>query len=163
MNIFVSRPNSLGDFHKQTISKVEGLLISRGMTPRTIGATDFPNISPMGAVEQLMRQCSGAVILGFPQMIVSKATLKPGTNQEVLLKNKFLPTPWNQIEAAMAFMLKLPLLIIRNQGIDGGIFDVGTTGHFIHTFELDKQNWIQENVFLQPFNEWHRDVIRNQS
>lgn len=159
INIFVSRPNALDKNQKSTIQIIQELLETRGMCARTIGATDFPNVSPMKAVEQLMRQCSGAVILGFPQMIVQKGIAKPSTHQETSIKNKLLPTPWNQIEASMAFMLGLPMLIIRNQGIDGGIFDVGTTGHFIHTFDLNNQDWIKESSFLQPFNEWHREVL----
>ncbi|WP_429844364.1 hypothetical protein [Brevibacillus sp. FIR094] len=161
-NIFVSRPNALDNNQKSTVLTIQNLLETRGMCSRTIGATDFPNVSPMKAVEQLMRQCSGAVILGFPQMIVQKGISKPSTCQEMGIKNKLLPTPWNQIEASMAFMLGLPMLIIRNQGIDGGIFDVGTTGHFIHTFDLNNQDWINESSFLQPFNEWYKEVLIKQ-
>lgn len=93
------------------------------MRVRTIGRTDFPNVSPIKAVEQLMRQCSGAVILGFP---------KPNTYSEKPIKDILLPTSWNHIEASMAFMLDLPLLVIRDKGVEGGVFDIGVTGNFIH-------------------------------
>ncbi|MEF7664377.1 MULTISPECIES: hypothetical protein [Bacillus cereus group] len=43
--------------------------------------------------------------------------------------------------------------------IEGGVFDVGTTGDFIHTFQLVTQEWIGKPSFLQPFNEWHREVV----
>lgn len=163
INIFVSRPNALDNNQELTIKLIQELLKSRGLDARTIGATDFSNDSPMKAVEQLMRKCSGAVILGFPQMIIQKGIYKPSTNQEMSIKNKLLPTPWNHIEASMAYMLELPMLIIRNKGVDGGIFDNGTTGHhYIHTFDLNNQDWITESSFLQPFNEWHNEVlIRN--
>jgi hypothetical protein len=159
-NIFVSRPNALDSNQTSTVQLLQELLETRDMCARTIGATDFPNVSPMKAVEKLMRQCSGAVILGFPQMIVQKGLSKQNTIQETIIKNKLLPTPWNHIESSMAFMLELPLLVIRNNGIEGGIFDIGTTGHFIHTFDLSKQDWIKESNFLQPFNEWHKEVLK---
>ncbi|MGO4694428.1 hypothetical protein AB4Z50_09110 [Paenibacillus sp. 2TAB26] len=160
INIFVSRPNALDNNQRSTVQILQELLETRGMSARTIGATDFPNVSPMKAVEHLMKECSGAVILGFPQLIVQKGISKPNTQQETSIKNKFLPTPWNHIESSMAFMLQLPMLVIRNQGVEGGIFDVGTTGHFIHTFDLNNQDWVKEHSFLQPFNEWHKEVLR---
>ncbi|MYL37358.1 hypothetical protein [Halobacillus litoralis] len=146
---------------RETIHKIEKLLVERGLRARTIGSTDFPNVSPMKAVEQLMRQCSGAVILGFPQTVIHQGISKPNTQQEKNITDKQLPTPWNQIEASMAFMIGIPLLIIRQQGIEGGIFDIGTTGHYIHTFNLDNYDWIREPSFLQPFNEWYREVLVN--
>jgi hypothetical protein len=100
--------------------RIEQLLKERGMVARTIGKTDFPNVSPMRAVEQLMRQCSGAVILGFPQIMIQKGISKPGTDTEKSIKGIMLPTPWNHIESSMAFMLDLPSLVIRNQGIEVG-------------------------------------------
>lgn len=158
-DVFVSRPNSLDKNQEEIMQKIEQLLEGRGMRARTIGKTDFPNVSPMRAVEQLMRQCSGAVILGFPQTVIQKGISKPRTDNEKLIENVLLPTSWNQIEASMAFMLDLPLLVIRNNGIEGGIFDIGTTEHFIHTFNLDSKEWIGKPSFLQPFNNWYKEVI----
>jgi len=146
-----------------TIKLLQELLESRGMCARTIGSTDFPNVSPMKAVEQLMRQCSGVIILGFPQMLIQKGISKPDTVQQKNVKNQYLPTPWNHIEASMAFMLGLPMFIIRNEGIEGGIFDIGTTAHFIHTLDLNKQDWIEENKFLQPFNQWYGEVLKKRN
>lgn len=162
INIFVSRPNSLNVNQEKTMHRLEKILEDRGMRARTIGETDFTNDSPMRAVEQLMRLCSGAVILGFPQTIIQKGISKPGTDNEQPIINKLLPTPWNHIESSMAFMLDLPSLVIRNQGIEGGIFDNGTTGQYIHTFQLDNEEWMDKQVFLQPFNNWHQEVVRNQ-
>jgi hypothetical protein len=161
INVFVSRPNAVDDNQKETIIKIESLLIERGIHPRTIGSTDFPNVSPMKAVEKLMKQCSGAVILGIPQTYIKEGISKQNTKQESQVKDKLLPTPWNQIEASMAFMLDLPLLIIRHDGINGGIFDIGTTGHYIHTFDVNDQYWIKDQSFLQPFNEWYNCLIKH--
>lgn len=161
IDIFVSRPNSVDEKQDLTMQRIEELLGMRRMRARTIGKTDFPNVAPMKAVEQLMRQCSGAIILGFPQTVIQKGVSKPRTSNEKLIKNALLPTSWNHIEASMAFMLNLPLLVIRDQDIEGGVFDVGTTGNFIHTFQLDTQEWMEKPSFLQPFNEWHREVVEN--
>ena len=57
-----------------------------------------------------------------------------------------LPTPWNQIEPAIAFSLKIPSLIIREQGIEGGIFDLGKFGSF---YSSDKY-W--RGIWMDTFN-----------
>lgn len=127
---------------------------------RTVGTTDFPNTTPIKAVEHVMKQCSGAIILGFPQIVVKKGISKPKTPQEKNIKNKLLPTPWNHIESTMAFMLDLPILVLKDKGVEGGIFDIGTTEQFIHIFNLNNQNWADEIRFLQPFNDWHNEVLK---
>jgi len=70
IDIFVSRPNNLDENQEKTMERIEQILMERGMQARTLGKTDFPNVSPMKAVDELMRECSGALILGFPQTII---------------------------------------------------------------------------------------------
>lgn len=69
------------------MQRIEELSGMRGMRARTIGKTDFPNVAPMKVVEQLMRQCSGTVILEFPQTVIQKGISKPRTSNEKLIKN----------------------------------------------------------------------------
>jgi hypothetical protein len=42
-----------------------------------------------------------------------------------------LPTPWNNLEAGILYRLKLLLLVFKEAGIDGGIFNIGTTDVFV--------------------------------
>lgn len=159
INIFVSRPNSLSEEQENTIKEIEKLFKERDLVMRTIGTTDFPNVAPMLAVQNLMKECCGTLILGFPQTIIENGISKQNTPNEKNIENIIIPTPWNHIESAIAFNLNIPMLIIKDKEINGGIFDIGTTGHFIHTFDLSTQEWIKEPRFLQPFNEWYKDII----
>ncbi|WP_434798274.1 hypothetical protein [Terrisporobacter vanillatitrophus] len=161
INVFLSRPTDLNSSEIETINKINGLLQARGIKLRTIGTTDFPNETPMIAIKKVMDQCEGAIILGFPQIRIERGIKKAGTRNEEKIDSKDIPTPWNQIEATMAFMLDLPLLIIKDGGIDGGVFDIGVTNNYIHKFNLKEQDWLNSEEFLQPFNEWHREVIKN--
>lgn len=161
IDVFVSRPNSLDENQEQTMQEIEELLEIRGLRARTIGKTDFPNVSPLVAVKNIIEQCSGAVILGFPQTIIQQGISKPNTINATNIENLLLPTPWNHIEASMAFMVNLPLLVIRDQGIESGIFDIGSTGNFIHTFPMGSKEFLRKPSFLQPFNEWYKEVLAN--
>lgn len=161
IDVFLSRPNNIGIEEQETLSLIEKILRERDLKLRTIGATDFPNQVPMIAIKNVMKECKGAIIIGFKQIKIEKGINKIGTSNEMELHNKFLPTPWNHIEATMAFVLDLPLLIIRDNEVDGGIFDIGVTNNFIHTFNLATNEWIDEESFLQPFNQWYKEIIKN--
>lgn len=38
----------------------------------------------------------------------------------------YLSTPWNQIEEGWQLLLERPLLIAREDGVEGGVFDSGS-------------------------------------
>jgi hypothetical protein len=92
-------------------------------------------------------------------MRVVEAVVKPGTPEETKIQDRFWPTPWNQLEAGVAFALQLPLLIIRESGVEGGVFDAGNTDRFVHQAEMTDE-WFQGQPFLQPLNEWLAEMVR---
>jgi hypothetical protein len=78
------------------------------------------------------------------------ASIKPGTGSEARQGPSIpFPTPWNQLEAGILFGLGLPLLIIRESGISGGIFDAGVTDVFIHHMPAPGNNEGLNDVFLK--------------
>ncbi len=113
----------------------------------------------MTAVKRIMVGCQGAIVLGLRQSRVVEGVEKEQTAQESPMENIFLPTPWNQIEAGMAFMLDLPTLLIREDGVQGGVFDLGSTDRFVHKINLPTGEWLRSPQFLQPFNEWFAEVV----
>ena len=50
--------------------------------------------------------------------------------------------------------LKLPLLIFKEEGIEGGVFDYGITDAFIHTMPLGKANKAKIEELKQVFLKW---------
>ena len=157
-SIFVSKPNSLSAAQAQFCDSFFNFIRARGFNPRTLGQTDFPNAAPINAVKSVLSECSGAIVLGLKQTLILEGLQKAETNDESALRNCYLPTPWNHIEAGMAFILGLPILILKEQGVQGGIFDAGSTDKFIHQAELSGE-YLASQKFLQPFNEWQAEVI----
>jgi hypothetical protein len=105
-----------------------------------------------------MSACQGAVILGLKQIRISDGIAKQGTSKRHRLSNVYLPTPWNHIEAGMAFMIGLPILIIHEDRVEGGVFDVGSTDRFVHQVNISNLSWLKSQEFIQPFNEWLKHV-----
>lgn len=104
----------------------------------------------------MVKHCSGGIILGFEQFRADGGVVKNGTPKATAIDSPVLfPTPWNQLEAGILFSSKLPIIIFREPGIFGGVFDIGTSEVFIHQMptrstpaqardDLDSvfQNWV---------------------
>jgi hypothetical protein len=171
-NIFVSKPNALNTSQCKFYKGLEEVIKTRGLEISSLGSKQYSNKAPLLGVHELMNDCEGVVILGLKQIIVQQCIEKEGTDKEDReRKGFFLPTPWNHLEAGIASALNLPLLIIREKGVEGGIFDAGVTDKFIHQIDLSFENksaeqvdlqiqeYFESEMFLQPFNEWHEEVI----
>jgi hypothetical protein len=131
--VFVSCPTSLSKDQEAKRSVVCDILDSLNLEPRALGRSDYPADLPLREVLVIARHCAGGVILGFNQFTATAGTLKPGAKSEAPLSDpaKF-PSAWNNLEAGILFSLGRPLLVFREEGIAGGVFDPGVTDVFVH-------------------------------
>jgi hypothetical protein len=102
----------------------------------------------------MARHCSGAVILGFSQSIAERVILKPNTADEKKLENVKMPIPWNHLEAGIFFSLRLPLMVFREEGISGGVFDDGVTDVFINKLPVSKIDKTWERQMIAAIQIW---------
>jgi hypothetical protein len=160
-DIFVSKPSTLNldELQSKFCANLDPIFKGRGLKLRSLGTEDYSNKAPLLAVLQLMSKCDGVIVLGFKQIKVESYIEKEGTDRANKRSNIFLPTAWNHLEAGIAFGLNLPILIIKEKGVEGGIFDQGSTGKFIHQVDFSNDKYLQSEEFLQPFNEWHEEII----
>ena len=61
----------------------------------------------------------------------------PGTPKESRITDKWLNTPWNEVEVGMALMRGLPILLVKDEGIDSGIFDEKLSECFVASISAD--------------------------
>jgi hypothetical protein len=131
--VFVSCPTTLSETQNRQRLTICNLLDSMDLEPRALGRSDYPSSSPLREVLIIAYHCCGGVILGFNQFTATAGSWKPGTKAERPANgNVRFPSPWNQLEAGILFSLRKPLLVFREQGVEGGIFDLGSTDIFIH-------------------------------
>ena len=135
--VFISCPSSLNERQKEYDKKINQLLEEFGFERRALGLSDYPTEYPLKEVYDLAKRCAGGIILGFEQTYIERGIKKRGTSDEKALEGISLPTPWNHLEAGILYSLQMPLLIIREKKIEGGIFDYGTSAYFVHDFESD--------------------------
>ncbi len=156
--VFVSAPSAdnLSPAQEQSAATIHDLVKRYKLEWRALGRSDYPNDVPLKEVLRMVRHCSGGIVLGFEQFRATQGEFKPGSKKAKVANGPVsFPTPWNQLEAGILVAASLPLLIFREDGVSGGVFDVGTSELFIHPMpgpestqqaldDLDSvfQNWV---------------------
>jgi hypothetical protein len=129
--VFMSAPTTLSPDQDKVRNRIVKLLKSQGLEARALGRQEYPTDYPLREVAVIAKHCSGGIILGFEQLTVTTGVAKPGSSSEKNVENVRMPTPWNNLEAGILFGLGLPLLIFREEGVGGGVFDNGVTDVFV--------------------------------
>lgn len=156
--VFVSAPSpdNLSPEQEQSANIILELVTRYKLEWRGLGRSDYPNDVPLKEVLRMVRHCSGGIILGFEQFRSSQGEFKPGSPKAKAASSAVsFPSPWNQLEAGILYSSGLPMMVFREPGISGGVFDVGTSEAFIHQMprannapevrdDLDSvfQNWV---------------------
>ncbi|MFZ2651815.1 MAG: hypothetical protein WA210_17095 [Burkholderiaceae bacterium] len=159
--VFVSMPNTLSEQQLSAHQLVLGELGHYGIEARTLGRTDYPTNFPLREVLTLAKHCSGGVILGFSQFEATAGTWKKGTPFRSSVKkgeSVLFPTPWNQLETGVLFALNVPLLVFREFGITGGVFDNGVTDLFVHTMPKLDAEYQDRKALRAVFQKWTAQV-----
>ena len=156
--VFVSAPSAdnLSTVQEQSATIIHKLVTRYKLEWRALGRSDYPNDLPLKEVLRMIKHCSGGIILGFEQFRATRGEIKPGSpNARPVASPVSFPTPWNHLEAGILCSSELPLMIFRETGIEGGVFDLGRSEVFVHQMpnpgmprqahdDLDSvfQNWV---------------------
>ncbi|MDR0368756.1 MAG: hypothetical protein LBH82_06415 [Bacteroidales bacterium] len=82
--------------------------------------------SPLKTINELMNNCCGAVIIALERTYFPEGIEKRGSPKETMLKETKYPTPWNQIESAMAYTKGLPIMVIVEENLKSeGLLEKG--------------------------------------
>jgi len=156
--VFVSRPTWVAPNFEKGLASFLRLLENMKLKPRTLGAGgDYPSKSPLDEVIALMNECQGAIILGYPQIVVTAGKCKDKDLTDTLL----LPTEWNHIEAGLAYAKGLPLLTVHHRGVKRGVFDRGAVNSFVYEIDLTDAAWPLDERISGALTKWTKDVVKN--
>jgi hypothetical protein len=155
-NIFISRPTTLPKPFDRAYSRFQSFLESEDLVSRRLGATDYSMEAPLQAIIRIMDECRGLIVLGYPQIEIFQHVRR---SDDIRQDPTFLfATPWNQIEAALGYGAKLPVLVVAHPGIRGGIFDHGVTGQYVLGIDLSAKDWHLGRDFQQVYSEWRKKL-----
>jgi hypothetical protein len=116
-NIFVSVGATSNEQQEIFVRAVEERLRNEGFIPHTVGRNTFSSDAPLKKVTELLDSCDGAVVIALERSFFPSGTDKRGGPNESEISNIKLPTPWNHIEAAMAYSRRLPLMVVVESGL----------------------------------------------
>ena len=166
ISIFLSYPKPHTQKQNAFITTVHDKLLERGLTPRTLGTTDYDLKAPLAGIRRLMFECNGILTIAFRRTYIEEGEVCyksdiDSKKQKKICKSWFT-SPYCQIEPAMAFQLGIPILIWREHGvIADGVLEHGVLGHYMPEFDLDKQtSIINTDEWLQLFSQWEMEVRR---
>jgi hypothetical protein len=117
LNVFVSVGGTATEQQEAFVRAVEDRLRSEGLVPHTVGRNTFSADAPLKAVTELLDRCSGTVVIALERSYFPSGTEKRGGPKAIALADVKLPTPWNHIEAAMAYARGLPLMVVVEAGL----------------------------------------------
>jgi hypothetical protein len=125
-DVFVSVGGTATEKQEAFVRAVEDRLRIEGINPHTVGRNTFSSDSPLKTVKELMDSCRGTVVIALERTYFPSGEEKRGGPNQKSLSEVRYPTPWNQIEAAMACIRGHPLLIIVEKGLQSeGLLERG--------------------------------------
>jgi hypothetical protein len=125
-SVFVSVGQTSTEQQEDFVRAIEERLRSQGLIPHTLGRDTWSADAPLKVISGLMDRCVGVVIIALERTYFPVGIERRGGPKEVALAEIRLPTPWNQIEAAMAYTRGLPLMVIAEAGLrNEGLLDRG--------------------------------------
>lgn len=152
--VFVSAPTMLSPDQQASYDCILGILEDENLERRALGRSDFGIDAPLKEVYAIARHCSGGLILGYSQARAERLVPKPWLPGSKALDDQPLPTPWNNLEAGLLYGLKIPLMIFREQGIVGGVFDPGVSELYVQTLPLGRPSPEVEAVLKSTIKTW---------
>ena len=117
-----------------------------GLEAQTLPKSEYSSADAMSEIYRRMRGCAAAVVFGFLSPV------------DTGIKGSENTTPWVHLEAGMAFGCNLPLLLIREAGVNSGAFDDAVRGQRTHIIDLSAMRHVNDlTVAMEP---WVYDVKR---
>lgn len=101
---------------------------------------DYPKFGQFNKVRLSIMKSSAMIAFGLKQINVQNATYRPGTSIEEEWKDKWLSTPWSEIEVGMGIMKGMPILLVKDPSIDVGIFDKHLSECFVATISTQEDS-----------------------
>jgi hypothetical protein len=114
--VFISKGSAASNEQREFVDAVLDMLRMADLDPRIMNENEWSHEQPLKAIKKIIRECDGIVVIAFTRTKYEKGIeIRKDENRE--LSNITLPTPWNHIEAAIAYSFDLPLLVVAENGL----------------------------------------------
>lgn len=157
MDVFVSVGSGLNPKQEIFVKAVEDRLRAINLTPRTVGRNTFSSDAPLKAVQTLMNDCKGVVVIALERFRFSDGIERFGSDRCEAVQEIRMSTVWNQIEASMAYNMGLPLLVIVDPALrKDGLLEIGNDW-FVQELLIDPDS-LNSTSFMGILDNWHKKL-----
>jgi hypothetical protein len=135
------------------LAAVEEYLRIHGCEPKTVGRSVFSGRQPVQAARDCIGTCDGAIVIAFERTRIIDGLDRPESAEPTKVQNESHPTVWNQMEAAMAYAQRVPILTL----VQPGLKRHGMLSTRLEWVALEKEqtpSLLATAEFRQVFAEW---------
>jgi len=122
-SVFFSMPGSLSKSDEYLTLHYKELMNQLGYKPVYYTRDHYPKSGQLSKIRREIDNSVGVIAFGLKQIQIDQGVARPELPMEKNLSGHWLPTPWNDIEVGMAMMKELPVLLVKDNDIDIGVFD----------------------------------------
>jgi hypothetical protein len=145
--VFLSAPSDRTAAHDSFCAWLAEQLGREGLVLESFPHCDYPSSAALAEIGRRLAGCAGMAVLGLRPVGADPTVASAGV------------TPWTHVEAGMAYGRGLPLLLLRERGVNTGVFDHAVDGLYTHVVDLEDR-WNEETM-LNALAPWMFEVASN--
>lgn len=150
--IFFSMPGLLNKEDEVITKNYKEFLEKNGYEVIFYRRDEYPRFGQLNRVKEAINHSSGMIAFGFKQIYISDGEYRPQTKDKSLWKDKWLSTPWNEIEVGIGLAIGMPILLVHDPIISDGVFDDGLSECFVaRILSTEDSRRLEYN---KSFQEW---------
>ena len=131
----------------------------KGVQLETVGSTSYSSRKPLIPIKQKLESVSGCVVLATERFTTIDGFYRKDSPKEERVPQVFLTTAWTHIEAAMAYQLDLPLLILREKKVRSeGMIDPGAHEWNVYEIDINDHEAISNGLLKPIIDGWIEEV-----
>jgi hypothetical protein len=158
VDVFLSVGRASTSQQEEFVAAVERLLLEHGLQPHTLGRSDWSSAQPLKAIRELIERSSGAAIIAFERVHIANGVDRAGQDEDQAINDAGLTTVWNQIEATMAYVLGMPLLVFVEHGLKSEGLLESSHDWMVQWIDLDPAS-LRTNPCLGMVEDWKTRVL----
>lgn len=150
--IFFSMPGIMSKNDESLTKEYKKILEKRGYNVIYYTSDKYPQFGQFNKVRADILRSSGMIAFGLKQLNIKKASYRPNTIEEANWEEKWLSTPWSEIEVGMGLMKGMPILLVTYPDITDGVFDDNLSECFVSKISTTEDcRKLEQN---KSFEEW---------
>lgn len=150
--IFFSMPGNMSKSDEIIVLAFRQYLIKLGYEVIYYNRDTYPRFGQLSQIKAAIEKSAAMIAFGTKQTFIKEGVYRPDMIGERNISNGWLSTPWNEVEVGMATMIGIPILLVKDEDIEDGVFDEIISESFIST--ITSKTDIKELDRNQVFMAW---------